>query len=102
MEGKVASLCCTNVLDLGQSPSKRNEPQPKACVSKRIAIFGTETPVTKETSSPVLAPSTGPASLAGLALCDLTALGNEQNRLVVPPHQPAVWGQRAGSTSLVA
>lgn len=46
------------------------------------------------------APSTGPAILAGSTLWDLAALRNEQNRLVFTP-QPAAWGWRAGSVSLV-
>lgn len=115
-EGKAASLCGTNMLDLGQSPSERDQPQPKACVLKQIVIFGMGTLVTEEISSPVLdwgvvqsfsLSSTGPASLAGPTLCYLAALGDEENRLVVPPpqppgNQPTVWGRRAGSTSLGA
>ena len=50
-EGKFASLCSTNLLDLGQSPSKWNELQPKPAYQSQIAIFRTETLVAKETPS---------------------------------------------------
>lgn len=53
-EGKAASLCVTNMLDLGQSPSERDQLQSKACVSKQMVIFGMGALVTEETSSPFL------------------------------------------------